>query len=108
MGRPVTSFATSGRRALGFAPLALLTLLACDPGKVARNKECDAFSAWSNDFNTPIEGDMSDAEKEAANTNEKKAAMYRRFAVAARKRAQVASPFTDAYVKALGARWLDV
>jgi hypothetical protein len=85
-----------------------LALLACNPGKQQRNKECSDWADWSNHTGDPIAQAVPDSEKSAATTNEAQAAVYRKLADGARKSAKSSIPFTDPYVKELATRWLKV
>lgn len=76
----------------------------CNREKALRKKECAAFADWHNHVGEPIASAVPDAEKAAATTNEKQAAVYRKLAAGARAAARQPNPFTDPYVKSLADR----
>lgn len=85
-----------------------LELVACNREKELRNRECADFANWSNNAGQPLSASVSEAEKRAADTGAKQAAVCRKLAEGARKSSQATVPFTDPYVKDLGARRLKV
>jgi hypothetical protein len=90
------------------ALLWVVAIGACNPQKEARNKECGEFAAWSNTTGAPLAKAVPDVEKSAADTNEKRAAMYRKLAEGARQSAKTTVPFKDPHVKDLATRHLAV
>jgi len=90
--------------------LAVLVLGAsgCNRAKELRNKECEDFAEWSNRTGDPMGQSVSEAEKQAADTNEKRASMFRKYAEGARKASKGSIPFKDPYVHGLAERTLAV
>jgi hypothetical protein len=83
-------------------PLAVaLVVAACNPEKELRNKECQAYSDWSNHAGDALVASVPDSDKSAATTNAQEAAIYRRLAAGARQCAAAANPFKDPYVRDL-------
>lgn len=85
--------------------LVALVLVACNPGKERRNKECGDWADWSNHVGDPVANAVTPAEKTAATTGEAQAAVCRKLAEGARKAAKTVIPFTDPYVRELATRW---
>jgi hypothetical protein len=89
---------------IALAAVALVT--ACNPDKEVRNRECGEYAEWSNHSGDPITAAVPDAEKQAADTNEKRAAFYRKLAEGARQAAKGPIPFQNEYVRGLAVRQL--